>query len=315
MSTFKRPDPQGPGRAADEVWVFEAKNDLRVVTVEGVASIDPQQTTLPEQWKRLPAYPMKLTDTLSLNEKRRGDADPPPNQLALARSLWLDFDGSGYTVSDTLTGTLNRDSRLTIAPPTILGRVSINGKDQFITQLGGDAAQTGVEIRQGHLNVNADSRIPGDPTDIPAVSWAHDFHQVSGTLHLPPGWRLLHASGVDEVPGTWVRHWSLLELFLALVLAVGFARVHGIRWGVASLVLFGLTFPEDAAPKWSWLVVLALEAVFLVVPKGRVKDLFGHARTGAMVIVALIAIPFAVGQIRVGMYPTLSQPDAVVGNG
>ncbi len=313
-NTFKRPAPDGLWRVGEEVWVFEAKNDYRIVTVDGVSSLDPQQTTLPEAWKRLPAYPMKLTDALTLTEKRRGDADPPPNQLALSRSLWLDFDGTGYTVSDTLTGTLNRDSRLTMAPQTLLGRVSISGKDQFITHLG-DASQTGVEVRQGHLTVNADSRIPGDPSDIPAVSWAHDFHQVSGTLHLPPGWRLLHASGVDDVPGTWVRHWSLLELFLALVLAVGFARVHGVRWGIASLVLFGLTFPEDGAPKWTWLVALALEAVFLVVPKGRVKDVFGHARTGAMVLVALIAIPFAIGQIRVGMYPTLSQPDAVVGNG
>lgn len=99
-----RPAPDGPWREGEEVWVFEAKNDYRVVTVEGVPSIDPQQTTLPDAWKALPAYPMKLGDTLVLDEKRRGDADPPPNQLSLVRTLWLDFDGTGYSVSDELTG-------------------------------------------------------------------------------------------------------------------------------------------------------------------------------------------------------------------
>ncbi|MEO6419429.1 MAG: hypothetical protein ABIP39_08495, partial [Polyangiaceae bacterium] len=311
-NALKRPAPGGPWRDGDEVWVFEAKNDYRVVTVEGVPSIDPQQTTLPDAWKRLPAYPMKLTDTLTLVEKRRGDADPPPNQLSLVRSLWLDFDGTGFAASDTLTGTLNRDSRLTMAPPTVLGRVSIGGKDQFITSLG-DAAHTGVEVRQGQLFVNADSRIPGDPSDIPAVSWAHDFHQVSGSLHLPPGWRLLHASGVDEVPGTWVRHWSLLELFLALIVAIAIGRLYGVRWGAVALVLLALTFPEEDAPKWSWLFVLATEALFRVLPVGKVKKLFEGARVAMLGIVALISLPFIVQHVREGIYPALVNPDAIVG--
>jgi hypothetical protein len=313
-NTLKRPAPEGPWREGEEVWVFEAKNDYRVVTVEGVPSIDPQQTTLPDAWKRLPAYPMKLGDTLTLAEKRRGDADPPPNQLSLVRSLWLDFNGSGYTASDTLTGTLERDSRLTMAPPTVLGRVSIGGKDQFITHLG-DAARMGVEVRQGRLTVSADSRIPGDPTDIPAVSWAHDFHQVSGSLHLPPGWRLFHASGVDEVPSTWVRHWSLLELFLALIVAIGIGRLHGPRWGAVALVTLALTFPEDGAPKWLWLFVLASEALFRVVPVGKIKKVLGGVRVAAVVGVALFALPFSVQQVRESLYPALADADANVGAG
>ena len=156
-NTLQRPDPEGPWREGDEVWVFESKNDYRVVSVEGVVAIDPQQTTLPDAWKRLPAYPMKLGDKLVLVERRRGDTDPPPNQLSLTRSLWLDFDGSGFTASDTIRGTLNRDSRLTMNPPTTLGRVAIGGRDQFITHLG-DPARSGVEVRHGSLVVTADSR-------------------------------------------------------------------------------------------------------------------------------------------------------------
>ena len=312
VRALARPAPDGPWREGEEVWVFEAKNDFRVVTIEGVPSIDPQQTTLPDAWKALPAYPMKVGDTLVLTETRRGDADPPPNQLALVRTLWLDFDGTGYSVSDELTGTLNRDSRLTMAPPTVLGRVAVAGRDQFITHLD-DASQTGVEVRQGELAVTADSRIPGAPSDIPAVGWAHDFHQVSGSLHLPPGWRLLHASGVDEIPGTWIKHWSLLELFLALIVAIGIARLYGPRWGAVALAMLFLTIPEDDAPRWSWLFVLAVEGLLRVLPAGRVKRLFEGARLAVLVVVAIITVPFLVQHVREGIYPALANEGSIVG--
>lgn len=312
VSALKRSAPEGPWREGEEVWVFEAKNDLRLVTVEGVSAIDPQQTTLTADWKRLPAYPMKVGDTLSLIEKRRGDADPPPNQLALARTLWLDFAGGGYTVSDTLTGTLNRDSRLEMAPPTTLGRVAIHGQNQFITHLA-DPKQTGVEVRQGELNVSADSRIVGDISDIPAVGWKHDFHQVSGVLHLPPGWRLFYASGVDDVPHTWVRHWSLFELFLGLIIALAIGRLYGVKWGAVALVMLALTFPEDDAPKWTWLLVLAPEALIRVLPVGKAQQVFKVARMAALIVITLVTIPFLVAHVRVGLYPALENPDAVMG--
>ena len=305
VTTLARPTPEGPWREGDEVWVFEAKNDLRVVSVEGVASIDPQQTTLPDAWKRFPAYPMKIGDTLRLVEKRRGDADPPPNQLTLRRVLWLDFDGGGYTATDKITGTMTRDWRLTMAPPTILGRVAVAGKDQFITHLT-DAAQTGVEIRQGNLSITADSRIPGSSGDVPAVGWAHDFHQVSGALHVPPGWRLLHATGVDSVPGTWVRHWSLLELFLALIVAIAIGRLFGVKWGAISLAMLALTLPEGGAPKWTWLVVLAFEALVRVLPDGRAKKVFSWARVGGVVLLAVVTLPFLVEHVRQGLFPALA---------
>jgi hypothetical protein len=306
-----RPKPEGPWREGDEVWVFEAKNDLRVVDVQGVSAIDPQQTTLPAEWKALPAYPMKLGDVMRFEEKRRGDADPPPNQLSLVRSMWLDFDGSGYTISDAVRGSLTQGTRLEMAPPTVLGRVATRSANQFITHLG-DANFRGVEIRQGELDVSADSRLTGDPSDIPAVGWKHDFHQVSGELHLPPGWRLLHASGVDEVPGTWLRHWSLFELFMALILGLAIARLYGLPWGALALVMLALTFPEENAPKWTWVVVLAFEALVRVLPKGAVSKVLRVGRVGALVALVVATIPFLVHHVREGMYPVLANPGATM---
>lgn len=316
---IKRPNPDGPWREGEEVWVFDARTNLRLVDVQGVSAIDPQQTSLPEDWKRLPAYPLALGDTFRLVEKRRGDAEPPPDHLTLERTLWLDFDGRGLTASDMLSGNLRRASRLEMLPPTVLGRVSIGGKDQFITHLEGDAAKTGVEVRQGELSVSADSRVLADPSDLPAVGWNHDFHSVSATLHLPPGFRLLHATGVDDVPSTWIKHWSLLELFLVLVLSIGVWRLYGHAWGAVALVTFGITFPEAGAPRYILVLVLIAEALaraldrairnagdvpsrgLVVARKGA-----GGIRAAAAMLLVLVAVPFLIDHVRYGLFPSLA---------
>ncbi len=313
VTRLARPAPEGPWAEGEEIWVFEAKPSLRQVLVEGVNAVDPQQTTLPPDWKRLPAYAVGPAETMALSERRRGDADPAPDQLALNRTLWLDFDGRGYTASDRISGALHRSWRLDMQPGTELGRVVASGSDQFITRLR-DGAPAGVELRQAQLALEADSRIVGDVRRVPAVSWDADFHQVSGTLNLPPGWRLFHASGVDEVRSTWVNEWSLLELFLVLVLALAFARLFGWAWGAVALVTMALTFPESGAPQVVWIFVLAFEALSRLLPDGKVRWLARACRFGAWaVLVVVITLPFAVKQVRHGLYPALEREQSMGG--
>lgn len=307
VSELGRPQPEGPWRDGEEVWVFEARPELRQVVVEGVSAIDPQQTTLPDAWKKLPAYPMPLGAKLQLSEKRRGDSDPAPDQLQLARTLWLDFDGKGFTANDRMTGSLSRSWRLEMAAPTTLGRVAVGGRDQFITRLD-DPNRRGVEIRQGKVDVSADSRIEDAGGTIPAVGWSHDFHQVSATLNLPPGWLLLHAAGVDDADRTWLKHWSLFELFLALVTALVVGRLYGWGWGALALGTFILVFPEVDAPSWSWLMVLAGEALVRVVPGGELKKWLERYRLAALVILAIVSVSFLAAHLRQGLYPALGQP-------
>jgi len=310
VAELARPAPDGPWREGEEVWVFEAKSALRLTSVEGVRAIDPQQTSLPDAWKSLPTYAMALDDKLRLVEKRRGDVEPEPDRLSLSRTLWLDFDGAGYTANDTITGTLHRASRLEMLPPTVLGRVAIGGKDQFITHLDKDPNKAGVEVRQGQLSVSADSRINGDVRNIPAVGYDHDFHEVSATLHIPPGYRLLHASGADEVPGTWVRHWTLLELFLVLVLSLSFAKLFGRAWGALACLTFTLVFPETDAARWLWAAALVTEALARVIPAGKARTACAVLRLGALLILLLNTLPFVVQHVREGMYPALAENEA-----
>ncbi|MDP1825532.1 MAG: hypothetical protein Q8L48_19895 [Archangium sp.] len=312
IAQLSRPDPQGTWVDGEEVWVFDARPSLRQVLVEGVNAVDPTQTTLPNEWKGFPAYAMGPKDVLKLTERRRGDSEPAPDVLNLTRTLWLDFDGTGYTVSDKMSGQLHRSWRLDVLPGTELGRVVTSGADQSITRL--DAAgKSGVELRQGGLALEADSRLTGDISNLSAVSWDADFNSVHTTLQLPPGWQLISASGADSVPGTWVDRWTLFDLFLVLIIAVAMARLFGVPWGVLAVVTLGLGWLEEDVPQYSWLVVLVLEGLFRVLPKGKLKSLFKVTRFAAWAALVVITVMFAVQHVREGMYPALAQHNRSLG--
>ncbi len=127
--------------------------------LEGGASIDPQRTSLPEEWKSLPAFQMAGGDVLRFEELRRGEPQPPPDEVQVGRTFWLALSGDRITSRDHLIGTLNQGGRLEVLPPAALGRVSFGGADQVITRSPtGDGA--GVEVRSGSLDLEADATYP-----------------------------------------------------------------------------------------------------------------------------------------------------------
>ncbi|MGZ5052468.1 MAG: hypothetical protein ACXWF8_14710 [Methylobacter sp.] len=288
-----------------EIWVFEARPQLRVVEIEQLSAVDPNQTNLPDDWKNLPAYKIGPDQTMVFKTIRRGDPEPEPNQLNLYRKLWLDFDGQGYTVNDTITGTMTRGWRLNALPQTQLGRVALNGGNQFITRA--PAGKQGIEIRSGTIALDADSRVNGAVGNTSAVGWEQDFRSVRAELNLPPGWRLLAASGVDNVPDSWISRWTLLDLFLVLIGALATAKLWNRYWGGVALVTLALIWHEPGAPQFVWLNLLAAIALLKVLPPGRFLKLVGWYRNAFWLALIVTALPFMVEQVRTGLYPQLEQ--------
>ncbi|HRI09915.1 MAG TPA: hypothetical protein PKW35_18960, partial [Nannocystaceae bacterium] len=295
---------EGPW-ADEEVWVYEAHPELRRVEVGGVVAVDPQQTQLPEGWKSLPAYRVVPGGTMMLTESHRGEVDRGGDRLSLNREWWLDFDGKGLTIRDRVSGDIRVASRLAMNAPARLGRVSAAGKDQFITHLD-DPERPGVELRQRGLDLWAESRGPMAP-ELSAVDWDADFHEVRGTFNLPPGWRIFHVAGVDDVGESWLERWDLLEIFLVLIITIAIARLYGAAWGVLALLTLTLVFPEWMAPRTVWLFVLAGEGLLRVLPAGRLAGLVRVYRVATLVLLAGIVVGFTVQQVRQGLYPALEQ--------
>ncbi|MFV1974989.1 MAG: hypothetical protein ACC651_04535, partial [Candidatus Scalindua sp.] len=295
-----------------EVWVFDARNHLRLVEIEGGIPIDPQQTSMPADWRNFPAYRVSPGDSLKFIEKRRGDPDPAPDRLTLQRNIWLDFSGEGYTIQDHIHGTMTQGWRLEMSPPATLGQVNVDGKGQFITRLD-DSGKTGVEVRRGQIRLVADSRIEGKISNLPAVGWDHDFQQVGAVLHLPPGWRLFDASGVDDVPGTWLKKWTLLDLFVVLIISLSIFKLWGIRWGVLALIALTLFYHETFAPRFVWLHILFSVALLRVLPAGKFSRIVKLYRNFSLLALLIISVPFMVDQVRNGIFPQLEKPRDMAG--
>lgn len=298
----------------EEVWAFQAHNELRLVTLEGLTPVDPAQTTLPPAWRSFPAFVVRAAEVLKFNESKRGDPQPAPDRLALQRSIWLDFDGRGYTVQDKITGAMNSSWRLEMPAPSVLGRASVAGADQFITSLTepkrtpNEAAAVGIEVRRGQANVVADSRIETDARKISAVGWRNDFNSLAATLHLPPGWRLIATQGTDASRSAWMARWTLLDLFLLLMVALSFGRLFGVKWGVIALVGVTLAYHEAGMSIVPWLVALVFIALNRALPQGgRFAKLVQGGRVLALLILALTLLPFMVAQVRQAMYPVLEK--------
>jgi hypothetical protein len=289
-----------------EIWVFDARPELRVVEI-ALNTIDASQTTLPNEWRNLPAYKMNPTDTMSFNVIRRGDPEPEPNKLSLNRKLWLDFDGAGYTVNDSITGKMTSGWRLNALPETQLGRLTLDGNSQLITQQT-SADKKGVEVRGGALTLDADSRIDGNIAHINAVGWEQTFHQVNAELNLPPGWRLFAATGVDNVPDSWISRWTLLDLFVVLITALAIGRLWNRYWGGLALITLAIIWHEADAPQFIWLHILAATALLNVLPQGKFFKVTHWYRRGSWLALAFITLPFMVDQVRIGIYPQLENP-------
>ena len=304
LNALTLPDIPAPW-PQQEIWSFQAQNTLRQVAVEGAPALDPTQTKLPESWRQWPAWLLQAGETLRFQLRQRGESEPAPAQLNLKRTLWLDFAGKGYTVRDQLSGSLDT-TRLEATPILQLGRVEINGEDQFITQ-SPDQKAVGVELRQlNNLQLMADSRL--EPTDIerlPAVGWSIAPRSIDATLNLPPGWRLLAADGPDRTSNAWLYTWNLRDLFIVLVIAFGFAKLWGWPWGVGALIGMTLNYHEPNAPLYVWLNVLVAIALPRVLPQGRVRTLARIYRGLALLALLAIGAVFAVQQVRSALYPQL----------
>ena len=285
-----------------EYWVFEAKPSLRVVSISGVSAIDPSMTDIPGNWRSLPAYLVKPGETMLIEEKKRGDAGPRPNQIELKRNIWLDEDGKNFTILDHLKGTVTKSWRIDAAPPMHPGRVNINGVDILITALT-PHSPPGVEVRMGGLSMDAVSRMENSGV-FRVAGWLHDMKKVEATLNLPPGWRLFHAEGVDRTL-TWISQWTLFDVFIVLIFFLAVARLYGWLKAAPALAAMVLIYHEPGAPVMIWLLLLAATALTRVAP-GHKFTRFAkavHYITAAFIL--MLIIPFSIQQIRHAIYPQL----------
>ncbi|MCB9507746.1 MAG: hypothetical protein H6700_02745 [Myxococcales bacterium] len=289
-----------------ETWSFVANDGLRSVRLTGASPVDPARTSLPGEWRDAPAFALSDGDALAVTELRRGEPSPPPPALSLSRMMWLDRDGRSLIVQDNLSGSAYEGGRINVAAPADVGRIALGGSGQVVTTF--DEA-TGVELRSGLVSLSADLRYDDASGQVPAVGWDQDVQSLSVTLQLPPGWRLLAATGPDEAAGAWIDRWSLYDLFVLLVTVVVAARMFGPLAAVALLLVVGTAWHEPSAVRGLWLGALVATAIARAAPAGRLQRFARLARVLTAVALALAAATFAWVELRTGLFPSLEAGD------
>ncbi len=286
-----------------EYWSFVPRNNFRQVKIEGVPAVDPVQVGIPREWQHYPAYRVGKSDKMIFKTIKRGDADPAPNQISLSRTFWLDDAGSGMTVKDEISGRMVRDRRLEVKEPFQLGRMTIGGRDQLITRLP-DSDSVGVEVRQGEVNAVAVSRLDKIES-FPAVGWQQSVKNLRAVINLPPGWDLLHVNGVDRAD-TWLSKWTLLDIFVTMIISLAFARLFGFLRGGLMLVTMVLIFHDATSPVYIWLAILAVVGLLRLVKKGGFYKFLQISKYTLFLILLLSLISYSVAEIKQGLYPQLA---------
>lgn len=295
---------------AEEIWVFAAQPAIRAVRLEGAAGIDPQRTSLPAEWKSLPAFQIAASDVLRFAELRRGEPQPPPDEVSVARTFWLAERGDRFTARDRLQGVLHQGGRLEALPPAELGRAAFlaeagEATDQVITR-SPEGGAAGVEVRSGRLDLEADSIYPRGGA-LPAVGWNRDASQLAVELRVPPGWSLLTTRGVDVTSGAWVDRWSLLDFFLLLILVLAIWRLDGAAAAAIALLTLTLAWHERHASALVWLLLalLALRGLARMRPEGTPRRLLRLAATAGLLAMLILFVRW---QWRTGRNPQLDEP-------
>ncbi len=282
----------------EEIWSFEANPGLRATGAEAARPVAPQVVGSP--WPDLPTFHMRPGETLAIVEKRRGQGETD-NALTVARQLWLDFDGAGFTFVDDVTGEMRTGFRLGMTPPYSLQAAADQGESLLVT---GDGEERGVEVTGPQLTLEALGRIE-TRGGTPVVGWGTSIDDMTATLNLPPGRKLLTALGVDNAPRSWTGRWRLLDFFVLLIVTGAMARLFGRAAAAVALVALGLSFHEPGAPVWTWLNLLAATALVRVAPDGWLAKTARSYRVVSLAMLLLFLVPFVLGQIRIAIYPQL----------
>lgn len=285
-----------------EVWSYADDADLRSTRVEGHAT-DAAQAGVPGEWRDLPAFVLDDNAGLTIEQGTRGDEGGMGDQLHLQRQLWLDFHGGGLSVADRLSGELRHHQRLDVAAPWQLQRASQDGEPLLISK--GEDGRSGVELREQRLDLSAGLRLPAHGGAIPSSGWQLPLESIDATLHLPYGYRLLGALGVDRSPDSWVAQWTLLDLFVVALIALLAGRLLGWPWALLAAAFLALAQHEGGAPRWTLAIALALALLLRALPAGRLRSTARFGALAGFALAVLWTLPFAATQLQYALHPQL----------
>lgn len=283
-----------------EYWALGSDPGFRIVSWDSPA-IDPRQVAAPANWHDLPWVQVNQGASAGWSVKSRGPTDKD-SAMHLTRTAWLDFDGQGWWLQDSIQGATPRSYRLVALPPYTIAAASFIGGEPLLVSKD-EQGTTGVEWRDPMVAANILLRQPHRAPRVPISGIDGEFSTVDWTLHFPAAHRVLFAPGADQARGVWWNHWRLTQ-----VLGVALLLLLSWRWGglrallpAGLLVLFA--FHSPGMPAWSWGLALGLGLLARAGLPDKLQKVAMWAWYVSLATWLLLATSFAISQVKAAMYP------------
>lgn len=300
---LKLPAPSLEEWPKHETWTFYSSPSLRSVEIQGPQTVSAEHTHLPKGWEGGMTYLVNAGSEVTFNELRRGGPQAAPNNLTLHRELWLNLSGEGATVVDRFQTVMHRDFRLNALPETKVGRAVVNGRPRFLSK-DPESNLTGVELREQQSSIEAISQLDS-LTDMHAVGWSACVDGLTFSLNLPPSWQLITVVGASTVEGSWLDSWSLLDLFITILLTVASYKLFGPAAAIFAATLLVLSHNEFLAPRVMFIHVTILFVCSRLVPGGSVGKLIRGLLIFTLIVWAVESTAFVKLQFTQLLHPQL----------
>jgi hypothetical protein len=300
-----------------QVLLWQPSEDYRIVEFSGALATKIEEQDLPPLLQQASLNKASerstwLADvpvTLNLKPIRKGESRLKQDTITLTRDLWIDVADTGFTVRDSLRGVLDTNNFITSSFPLVIGRASLNNQEVVISEKKNDKVPNGVqsiEIRDREMQLSAVGRIE-NTRSIPLSGWSAEIDRLYTTLHLPPSWKLFHASGSRDSANSqsWVDSWSLMTLFTGFLVVVASNRIFGRL--IASLTLIGIVLfhQEFSAPLTLFVELILFCILFKVLKSTRLKIPLQVCTVATFFVWAIQALTFSKLQFTQALYPQL----------
>lgn len=292
-----------------EIWALVSDSDHRSVDVEGAEAIDPMLVESP--FGAVPTFRAMIDSTLTLTNEKRGDLNPKPPTYSVERELWLSFDGDTLVSVDNISSNVSAETRLSASYE--LGTVLIDGAPRVITDLNTEAgSKPGIVLSPSNYSVHSVGTIQTGSV-ITANGWDMNVDALTASLNVPPGWKLLWTTGVDQVRGAWLSGWwNLWDIFICVLIVIVLYRVAGLPVAVITAVAVVLAYQDHQVPAIGWLLLGLVLLLDRFIKSSRLRRVNEVVFWLLMVPVAVASVYVAANNIRQAIYPQLdsifSQP-------
>jgi|GEM_PF-6130627 len=296
----------------EEITVHENSPGIRVTSWKGPVPVDPLTTSMPQSWKKYPAYILNPDETIEITETARGKDIKKPD-LKLNREIWLDFKGGGATIKDNITGTLYTsffagiDKNKDLKP----GKIDVNDQTIIITE---KENLKGVFLQSGSTNIGSVLRKNTNEKKF-TKGWNIDFADISGSINIPRAWTPVYVSGADlSGRPTFISKWTLLDFFVLCILFLSAYKIWNLKWGIIFFICLGAIYHKFYIPPYLWIFLIISAGLLnnqnirdFLNTKKFIKFIFFSVYAAAMIVVLSAGITFTYKNLRNAVYPQLDK--------